>query len=96
MVNRQVAIVSFLFSMVISLLFLGTLVNVNYELDNQKRKVDDLQRQITSLKKMQEEDEEKVAGILKSTAAIEKDIDNIQELQRLQAQKLSEIIKKRK
>jgi hypothetical protein len=96
MVNRQVAIVSFLFSMVISLLFLGTLVNVNYELDNQKRKVDDLQRQITSLKKMQEEDEEKVAGILKSTAAIEKDIDNTQELQRLQAQKLSEIIKKRK
>jgi hypothetical protein len=69
---------------------------VNYELDNQKRKVDDLQRQITSLKKMQEEDEEKVAGILKSTAAIEKDIDNTQELQRLQAQKLSEIIKKRK
>jgi hypothetical protein len=96
MVNRQVAIVSFLFSMVISLLFLGTLVNVNYELDNQKRKVDDLQRQITSLKKMQEEDEEKVAGILKSTAAIEKDIDNTQELQRLQAQKISEIIKKRK
>jgi hypothetical protein len=45
---------------------------------------------------MQEEDHQKMAGILKSTAAIEKDIDNTQELQRLQAQKLSEIIKKRK
>ena len=32
----------------------------------------------------------------KKRQAIEKDIDNTQELQRLQAQKLSEIIKKRK
>ena len=72
------------------------MVNMNYELDVQKRKVDNLQTQITSLKKMQEEDQQKVAGILKSTVAIEKDINITQELQRLQAQKLSEIIKKRK
>jgi hypothetical protein len=96
MVNKHIAIVLFLFSIVISFLFLGTMVNMNYELDVQKRKVDDLQTQITSLKKMQEEDHQKMASILKSTAAIEKDIDNTQELQRLQAQKLSEIIKKRK
>jgi hypothetical protein len=96
MVNRHIATVLFLFSIVISFLFLGTLVNMNYELDIQKRKVDDLQRQITSLKKIQEEDEQKVASILKSTTAIEKNINNTQELQRLQAQKLSEIIKKRK
>jgi hypothetical protein len=96
MVNRHIATVLFLFSIVISFLFLGTLVNMNYELDIQKRKVDDLQRQITSLKKIQEEDEQKVASILKSTTAIEKNINNAQELQRLQAQKLSEIIKKRK
>jgi hypothetical protein len=96
MVNRHIATVLFLFSIVISFLFLGTLVNMNYELDIQKRKVDDLQRQITLLKKIQEEDEQKVASILKSTTAIEKNINNTQELQRLQAQKLSEIIKKRK
>jgi hypothetical protein len=96
MVNRHIATVLFLFSIVISFLFLGTLVNMNYELDIQKRKVDDLQRQITSLKKIQEEDEQKMASILKSTTAIEKNINNTQELQRLQAQKLSEIIKKRK
>jgi hypothetical protein len=96
MVNRHIATVLFLFSIVISFLFFGTLVNMNYELDIQKRKVDDLQRQITSLKKIQEEDEQKVASILKSTTAIEKNINNTQELQRLQAQKLSEIIKKRK
>jgi hypothetical protein len=96
MVNKHIAIVLFLFSIVISFLFLGTMVNMNYELDVQKRKVDGLQTQITSLKKMQEEHHQKMAGILKSTAAIEKDIDNTQELQRLQAQKLSEIIKKRK
>ena len=96
MSDKQTSWILFLFSMMISFLFLGALVNNNYELDNYKRKVDDLQRQITSLKKMQEEDQQKMAGILKSTAAIEKDIDNTQELQRLQAQKLSEIIKKRK
>jgi hypothetical protein len=96
MVNRHIATVLFLFSIVISFLFLGTLVNMNYELDIQKRKVDDLQRQITLLKKIQEEDEQKMASILKSTTAIEKNINNTQELQRLQAQKLSEIIKKRK
>ena len=96
MVNRHIATVLFLFSIVISFLFLGTLVNMNYELDIQKRKVDDLQRQITLLKKIQEEDEQKVASILKSTTAIEKNINNTQELQRIQAQKLSEIIKKRK
>jgi endonuclease/exonuclease/phosphatase (EEP) superfamily protein YafD len=45
---------------------------------------------------MQEEDQQKVAGILSNIKAIEKDINTTQELQRLQAQKLSEIIKKRK
>ena len=47
MVNKHIAIVLFLFSIVISFLFLGTMVNMNYELDVQKRKVDDLQTQIT-------------------------------------------------
>jgi hypothetical protein len=96
MTDRQVAWVLFLFTMVISFLFLGALINNNYELDTQRRKVDDLQRQIISLKKMQEEDQQKVAGILKSTAAIEKDIDNTQTLQRLQAQKISDMMKKKR
>ena len=73
-----------------------SLVNNNLELQKQKNQFDDLQRQILSIKNMQEEDQQKVAGILSNIKAIEKDIDNTQELQRLQAQKLSEIIKKRK
>ena len=98
MVNKHTALVLvlFVFSFMISVSFMTSLVNNNLELQKQKNQFDDLQRQIISIKNMQEEDQQKVAGILSNIKAIEKDIDNTQELQRLQAQKLSEIIKKRK
>ena len=98
MVNKQTALVLvlFLFSFVISVSFMTSLVNNDLELQKQKNQFDELQRQILSIKNMQEEDQQKMVTILKSITAVEKDIDNTQELQRLQAQKLSEIIKKRK
>ena len=98
MVNKHTALVLvlFVFSFVISVSFMTSLVDNNLELQKQKNQFDDLQRQILSIKNMQEEDQQKMASILKSIDAVEKDIDNTQELQRLQAQKLSEIIKKRK
>jgi septal ring factor EnvC (AmiA/AmiB activator) len=98
MVNKHTALVLvlFLFSFVISVSFMTSLVNNNLELQKQKNQFDELQRQILSIKNMQEEDQQKVAGILSNIKAIEKDINTTQELQRLQAQKLSEIIKKRK
>ena len=98
MVNKHTSLVLvlFLFSFVISVSFMTSLVDNNLELQKQKNQFDDLQRQILSIKNMQEEDQQKMASILKSIDAVEKDIDNTQELQRLQAQKLSEIIKKRK
>jgi len=96
MTNRQVSWVLFLVSMVISFLFLGTMVNMNYELDNQKRRADNLDKEIKILKKHQEDLKLQLTVVNKTTASIEKDIDNTQELQRLQAQKISEIIKKRK
>jgi hypothetical protein len=73
-----------------------SLVDNDLELQKQKNQFDDLQRQILSIKNMQEEDQQKVASILNNIKTIEKDINTTQELQRLQAQKLSEIIKKRK
>ena len=96
MTDKQTSWVLFLFSMIISFLFLGALINNSYELDTQKRRIDDLQHQILSLKKMQEEDEHKMAGISKTITAVENDIDKTQELQRIQAQKISEMNKKRK
>jgi septal ring factor EnvC (AmiA/AmiB activator) len=98
MVNKQTALVLvlFLFSFVISVSFMTSLVNNDLELQKQKNQFDELQRQILSIKNMQEEDQQKMVTVLKSITAVEKDIDNTQELQRLQAQKLSEIIKKRK
>jgi len=96
MVNKHTVLVLFLFSFVISVSFMTSLVNNNLELQKQKNQFDELQRQILSIKNMQEEDQQKMVTVLKSITAVEKDIDNTQELQRLQAQKLSEIIKKRK
>jgi len=98
MVNKHtvLVLVLFIFSFVISISFMTSLVNNNLELQKQKNQFDELQRQILSIKNMQEEDQQKMVTVLKSITAVEKDIDNTQELQRLQAQKLSEIIKKRK
>jgi len=96
MTDRHIAFGLFLVSMAISLLFLGQLVNMNYELDSQKRRADDLAKQLQVVKKHQEDLKLQLTIVNKTTASIEKDIDNTQELQRLQAQKISEIIKKRK
>jgi Tfp pilus assembly protein PilN len=96
MTNRQVSWVLFLVSIMISFLFLGTMVNMNYELDNQKRRADNLDKEIKILKKHQEDFKLQLTIVNKTTASIEKDIDNTQELQRLQSQKISKIIKKRK
>ncbi len=98
MVNKQTALVLilFIFSFVISVSFMTSLVDNDLELQKQKNQFDDLQRQILSIKNMQEEDQQKMGSILNNIKTIEKDINTTQELQRLQAQKLSEIIKKRK
>lgn len=96
MADRQIAWVLFLVSMVISFLFLGTMVNMNYELDNQKRRSDSLDKEIQSLKKHQEDLKLQLTIVNKTTTHIEKDIDDTQQLQRIQAQKIYEIIKKKK
>ena len=96
MTNRQVSWVLFLVSIVISFLFLGTMVNMNYELDNQRRRADNLDKEIKILKKHQEDLKLQLTIVNKTTASIEKNIDNTQELQRIQAQKIFEIIKKKK
>ena len=96
MTNRQVSWVLFLVSIVISFLFLGTMVNMNYELDNQRRRADNLDKEIKILKKHQEDLKLQLTIVNKTTASIEKNIENTQELQRIQAQKIFEITKKKK
>jgi septal ring factor EnvC (AmiA/AmiB activator) len=98
MVNKQTALVLvlFLFSLVISISFMTSLVNNDLELQKQKNQFDELQRQILSIKNMQEEDQQKMASILNTIKAVEKDINTTQELQRIQAQRISEFNKKKK
>jgi len=98
MVNKQtvLVLVLFLFSLVISLSYMTSLVNNDLELQKQKNQFDELQRQILSIKNMQEEDQQKMASILNTIKAVEKDINTTQELQRIQAQRISEFNKKKK
>ena len=98
MVNKQtvLVLVLFLFSLVISLSYMTSLVNNDLELQKQKNQFDELQRQISSIKNMQEEDQQKMASILSTIKAVEKDINTTQELQRIQAQRISEFNKKKK
>ena len=98
MVNKQTALVLvlFIFSLVISLSYMTSLVNNDLELQKQKNQFDELQRQILSIKNMQEEDQQKMASILSTIKAVEKDINTTQELQRIQAQRISEFNKKKK
>jgi len=96
MVNKQTVLVLFLFSLVISLSYMTSLVNNDLELQKQKNQFDELQRQILSIKNMQEEDQQKMASILNTIKAVEKDINTTQELQRIQAQRISEFNKKKK
>ncbi len=96
MADRQISWALFLVSIIISVTFLATMVNTNYELEDQKRRSDDLDKQIQILKKHQEDLKLQLTIVNKTTAHIEKDIDNTQQLQRIQAQKISEIIKKKK
>jgi len=98
MVNKHTALVLvlFLFSFVISISFMTSLVNNDLELQKQKNQFDELQRQILSIKNMQEEDQQKMASILSTIKSVEKDINTTQELQRIQAQRISEFNKKKK
>jgi septal ring factor EnvC (AmiA/AmiB activator) len=98
MVNKHtvLVLVLFIFSFVISISFMTSLVNNNLELQKQKNQFDELQRQILSIKNMQEEDQQKMASILNTIKAVEKDINTTQELQRIQAQRISEFNKKKK
>jgi len=98
MVNKQTALVLvlFIFSLVISISFMTSLVNNDLELQKQKNQFDELQRQILSIKNMQEEDQQKMVSILSTIKAVEKDINTTQELQRIQAQRISEFNKKKK
>ena len=97
MVNKQtvLVLVLFIFSLVISISFMTSLVNNDLELQKQKNQFDELQRQILSIKNMQEEDQQKMASILSTIKAVEKDINTTQELQRIQAQRIGEFNKKK-
>jgi prefoldin subunit 5 len=82
--------------MVVSFIFLSVLIKVNYDLDQARRANDSLQHQIDQLKKVGDEQHQKIAELTKSTQSIARDVDVTQELQRKQAQIVVDLKKGRK
>ena len=96
MTDRQTSWVLFGFAMIVSFIFLSVLIKVNYDLDQARRANDSLQHQIDQLKKVDDEQRQKIAELTKSTQSIARDVDITQELQRKQAQIVVDLKKGRK
>ena len=96
MTDRQTSWVLFGFAMVVSFIFLSVLIKVNYDLDQARRANDSLQNQIDQLKKVDDEQRQKIVELTKSTQSIARDVDVTQELQRKQAQIVIDLKKGRK
>ena len=96
MTNKQTNLAMFLFSLSLSFIFLSVLVKVNYDLDQVRRANDELQKQITQIKKTDDDARQKIAELTKGQQAIAHDIDVTQELQRKQAQVVVDLRKGRK
>ena len=96
MTDRQTSWVLFGFAMVVSFIFLSVLIKVNYDLDQTRRANNSLQRQIDQLKKVDDEQRQKIVELTKSTQSIARDVDVTQELQRKQAQIVVDLKKSRK
>jgi Tfp pilus assembly protein PilN len=94
--DRQTSWVLFGFAMVVSFIFLSVLIKVNYDLDQARRANDSLQNQIDQLKKVDDEQRQKIVELTKSTQSIARDVDVTQELQRKQAQIVIDLKKGRK
>ncbi len=96
MTDRQTSWVLFGFAMVVSFIFLSVLIKVNYDLDQTRRANDSLQNQIDQLKKVDDEQRQKIVELTKSMQSIARDVNITQELQRKQAQVVVDLKKGRK
>ena len=96
MTDKQTSWVLFGFAMIGSFIFLSVLIKVNYDLDQARRVSDELQKQVSQLKKADEEQHQKIVELTKSTQSIAHDIDVTQDLQRKQAQVVVDLRKGRK
>jgi cell division protein FtsL len=94
--DQQTSWVLFGFAMVVSFIFLSVLIKVNYDLDQTRRANYSLQHQIDQLKKVDDEQRQKIVELTKSTQSIARDVDVTQELQRKQAQIVVDLKKGRK
>lgn len=96
MTSKQTSYVLFGFAMVISFIFLAVLIRVNYDLDQSRRAIDELQKQINQIKKTDDDTKQKIVELTKGQQSIAHDIDVTQELQRKQAIAVGDLRKGKK
>jgi len=94
--SKQTSYVLFGFAMVISFIFLAVLIRVNYDLDQSRRAIDELQKQINQIKKTDDDTKQKIVELTKGQQSIAHDIDVTQELQRKQAIAVGDLRKGKK
>jgi len=96
MTNKQTTWAMFVIAVIAGLILLSTIIKVNDQLERSGLAVVDMQKQIDKLKAEDQELKQLIAKLTNSNAALNKDLDITQELQRKQAQAIVDLRKGKK
>jgi cell division protein FtsB len=96
MTNKQTTWAIFVIAVIAGLILLSTIIKVNDQLERSGLAVVDMQKQIDKLKAEDQELKQLIAKLTNSNAALNKDLDTTQELQRKQAQAILDLRKGKK
>ena len=96
MTSKQTTWAIFFIAVVTGLILLSTIIKVNDQLERSRLAVVDMQKQIDKLKAEDEDLKHLIVKLTNANLALNKDLDDTQELQRKQAQAILDLKKGRK
>jgi cell division protein FtsB len=96
MTSKQTTWAIFFIAVVTGLILLSTVIKVDDQLESSRLAVVDMQKQIDKIKAEDQELRQQIAKLTNANAALNKDLDITQELQRKQAQVILDLKKGKK
>ena len=93
MSNKQTTWAIFVIAVVTGLILLSTIIKVDDQLERSRLAVVDMQKQIDKIKAEDQELRQLIVKLTNANAALNKDLDTTQELQRKQAQAIVDLRK---
>jgi uncharacterized membrane-anchored protein YhcB (DUF1043 family) len=93
MSNKQTTWAIFVIAVVTGLILLSTIIKVDDQLESSRLAVVDMQKQIDKIKAEDQELRQLIVKLTNANAALNKDLDTTQELQRKQAQAIVDLRK---